>query len=89
MDDQDFTGPDQLPLLNIDCEFKAVLTVEGLVAVVRAGTLRQIEAGSCKITVSLAMEGVDLAKKKVKGRPLVQIPLGSGIPLARSSPKAG
>jgi hypothetical protein len=76
-------------LLNIDCEFKAVLTVEGLVAVVRAGTLRQIEAGSCKITVSLAMEGVDLAKKKVKGRPLVQIPLGSGIPLARSGRQAG
>src|SRR5690349_4552223 len=59
---------EERPLTTIDCEFKAALTVDGLVAVVRAGALQKIEAGSCTITVSFAMEGVDLAKKKVKGR---------------------
>lgn len=74
---------EEQPLTTIDCEFKAALTVEGLVAVVRAGALQKIEAGSCTITVSFAMEGVDLAKKKVKGRSLLRIPLGSGIRLVQ------
>ena len=78
---------EERPLTTIDCEFKAALTVDGLVAVVRAGALQKIEAGSCTITVSFAMEGVDLAKKKVKGRSLLRIPLGSGIRLVDTSLK--
>jgi hypothetical protein len=79
---------EERPLTTIDCEFKAALSVDCLEAVVRTGALQEIGAGSCTITVSFAMEGVDLAKKKVESRSLLQIPLGSGIRLVEASSKA-
>ena len=72
-------------LLTMDCEFSTVLTVEGLRAIVSDGALREVQAGACTITVRFAIEGVELAKREVKGRSIVEIPLGAGIPLVARS----
>lgn len=71
-------------VLTIECEFSAVLTVEGLRVVVRAGALHAVQAGACTLTVSFAVAGVELAKRAYHGQSLLGFGLGAGVPLVAS-----
>ncbi|MGH8905585.1 MAG: hypothetical protein ACRD0K_03495 [Egibacteraceae bacterium] len=73
---------DGVRVATVDFELSLDFVVRGLVATVRDGRLVALDSGRCDVTATLAVEGVEIAKRQRHlDLRLVEVRLGQGVPL--------
>ena len=73
-------------IATVDIELEVALTIAGMIAVVRRGTLTGIQSGSCTVSGSLAVQGIDMIKRQRRFDLYGAVQLGHGIPLLEPTP---
>jgi Protein of unknown function (DUF2510) len=74
-------------LATVEIELEVVLTIAGVVAVVKGGRLTEIQSGTCTAGGSLAVQGIDMVKRQRKFDLYGAFRLGGhGVPLLEPAP---
>jgi hypothetical protein len=77
---------DSRRLATVEIALEVVLTIAGVIAVVKQGRLTEIQSGSCIASGSLAVQGIEMITRQRKFDLCGALRLGHGVPLLEPTP---